>query len=253
MIYERDHFTLSNFEGPLDFLMCLIQKEEIEIYDVPIQELIYQFMLQLNNWEGKLEKGAEFISTAAYLVWLKSKTLLPKHEQDLTKEEPIEDPHFEIIYHLIDYCRFKQAAKELTLRQEKQRSYYFREIAIPEQKKPLGIDHLSLNDLALIFKETINKIVQNKAKIQEENWRVYDKISIIRNMLQKDIAFPFTNLFLKQQLAPEIITTFLAVLELMKIGELVVNRKQLTDTLWIYNKKHSLNLNFLKEENQLKT
>ncbi len=77
MILKQDCFALSNFEGTLDFLVCLIQREEVEIYDVPIQEIIRQFLVQLNEWSKKLEKGAEFVSTVAYLIWLKSKTLLP--------------------------------------------------------------------------------------------------------------------------------------------------------------------------------
>lgn len=235
MILKDDHFTLANFEGPLDFLLCLLQKEEIEIYDVPIQELIQQFICQFDQWEEGLERGAEFIGTAAYLVWLKSKTLLPRHEQEVTEEELIEDPRFEIIHHLIDYCRFKQAAKELTSRQEKQQACYFRGVDIPEWKKPLGIDHVSLEELSQLFKEMISKAAQMKPQIQEENWRVCDKIRIIRRLLQERSSFPFVELFSAQQSRPEMIVIFLAILELMKIGELAVGREQSSATLWIWD------------------
>lgn len=237
MILKNDHFSLTNFEGSLDFLLCLIQREEIEIYDIPIQELIEQFLLQLNrDQEEGLEKGAEFIGTAAYLVWLKSKMLLPRNEQTESEEETIEDPHFEIIHHLIDYCRFKQAAKELTARQEKQQACYFRGIDIPETKKPLGIDHVSLEELSGLFKEMMSKAAQARPLIEEENWRVSDKIRILRRMLQTKSAFPLMEIFSTHQSRAEIIVLFLAVLELMKTGELAVGREQSSAIIQIYAK-----------------
>lgn len=236
---KHDHFALDNFEGSLDFLICLIQREEIEIYDVPIQEIIQQFILQLNKSEESLEKGAEFIGTAAYLVWLKSKTLLPRNEQSEIEEEIVEDPHFEIIHHLIDYCRFKQAAKELSFRQEKQQACYFRGIDAPEWKKPLGIDHVSLEELSQLFKEMMSKAAQITPQIQEENWRVSDKIRSIRLLLKENSTFPFVDLFSTQQSRPEMIVIFLAILELMKIGELAVGREQSSASLWIFAKRES--------------
>lgn len=239
MILKNEHFTLVNFEGSLDFLICLIQKEEIDIYDVSIQELIRQFILQQADEEEGIERGAEFIGIAAYLVWLKSKTLLPCNEQALEMEETVEDPHFEIIHHLIDYCRFKQAAKELASRQEKQQACYFRGIEVPEWKKPLGIDHVSLEELSLLFKEMMSRVVQIKPQIQEENWRVSDKIRIIRSLLQENSNFAFTLLFSPQQSRVEMIVIFLAVLELMKVGELAVGRAQSSASLWIFAKRLS--------------
>ena len=239
MILKNDHFALDNFEGTLDFLLCLIQKEEIDIYDVPIQDLIQQFLLKFIEWEEEgLERGADFIGNASYLVWLKSKTLLPVHEQEsLDLDEAIEDPHFEIIHHLIDYCRFKQAAKELTSRQDKQQSCYFRGIDAPEWKKPLGIDHVSLEELSQLFKEMIERAAQTRPQIEEENWRVGDKIRMLRNLLKESQIIPFTILLLPGKSRPEIIVIFLAILELMKTGELAVGKEQSSGTLVILAKK----------------
>lgn len=235
MILKSDHFALANFEGSLDFLLCLIQREEIEIYDVPIQELIQQFIHQLNNAEKEgLEKGAEFIGAASYLVWLKSKMLLPRNEQTQSVEEEVEDPHFDIIHHLIDYCRFKQSAKELASRQEKQQACYFRGGDAPKWKKPLGIDHVSLEELSELFKEMMGKAAQTTHQIQEENWRVCDKIRILRRMLQERSPFAMAELFSPQQSRLEVVVIFLAVLELMKVGELAVGREQSSGTLSVY-------------------
>lgn len=239
MLLKHDHFALANFEGTLEFLICLIQREEIEIYEVSIQEIIQQFIQQLNQQEEGLEKGAEFIGSAAYLVWLKSKTLLPRNEQDEVEEDIVEDPHFEIIHHLIDYCRFKQAAKELASRQEKQQACYFRGIEAPEWKKPLGIDHVSLEELSQLFKEMILKAAQIKPQIQEESWRVCDKIGIIRRILQEHPHFLLLELFSSQQSRAEMIVIFLAVLELMKIGELAIGREHSSTSLWIFAKEQS--------------
>lgn len=235
MNVKRDHFSLANFEGQLDILICLIQKEEIEIQDIFIQEMIQQFLLHFEQQDQKLDIGAEFIGSAAYLLWLKSKNLLPD-DQQIPEEEPIEDPRFEIIHHLIDYCRFKQAAKELSSRQEKQQSCYFRGIEIPKWKKPLGIDHVSLEELSLLFKEMSSKAIQNKPQIQDENWRVSDKIKAIRILLHERSSFPFINLFHSQQSRAEMIVLFLAVLELMKIGDIIVGRDQASSILWICSK-----------------
>ena len=89
----------------------------------------------LTECEEGLERGAEFIGTASYLVWLKSKTLLPRTEQILDEEETVEDPHFEIIHHLIDYCRFKQAAKELDITPRKATSVLFSRNRCPGMEK----------------------------------------------------------------------------------------------------------------------
>lgn len=238
MILKNDHFALANFEGSLEFLLCLIQKEEIDIYEVPIQDIIQQFIHKLSHLEEEsLEKGAEFIGLASYLVWLKSKTLLPSAEEAPELEEVIEDPHFEIIHHLIDYCRFKQAAKELAVRQEKQQACYFRGIELPEWKKPLGIDHVSLDELSQLFKEMMSRAVQNPPPIQEETWRVSDKMREIRRRLQDRSNFSLGLLLSPQQTRLEIIVIFLAILELMKSGEIAVGREQESKTLLIIPKK----------------
>ena len=134
--------TLENFQGPLELLYHLIQKRELDICELSLVEIIAHFQ------ELPLSLGAEFLGYSASLIWLKSRALLPK-EEDLP-EETIEDPGFEIIHHLIDYCRFKQAAKALHAREEKA---FFREVASQNPKKPLGIDHISLEELAQLFQK----------------------------------------------------------------------------------------------------
>ncbi len=241
MIQKQDHFALENFEGPLEFLLSLIQKDEINIYDVSIQELTQQFLEKLSEWQAHyLEKGAEFVGTAAYLVWLKSKMLLPKQEQTMEEEIPEEDPHFEIIHHLLDYCRFKQAAKELTIRQEQQQACYFRGSHAPEWKKPLGLNDVSLEELSSLFREMMKRSEQSKGLIQEENWRVSDKIRSIRHLLQSQNSFAFETLFAPDKSRLELVVIFLAILELMKLGLAGVGKDSSSSQLIIYAKQEGL-------------
>jgi len=239
---KADHFALDNFEGPIDFLLYLIQKDEIDIYEIPITELIEQFINKLKEWEGKqLDRGAEFIGTASYLVYLKSKMLLPKHEEKIDDDliELEEDPHFEIIHHLIDYCRFKQTTKELLGRQDVQQQLYFRGVHPAEWKKPMGIDHLTLDDLQGLFKEMIAKAAIPIGQIQEENFKVSDKIRLIRNRVKEEGQFLFESLFSSLMSRVELIVIFLAILELMKLGEISVGREKESAVLLVLSKGES--------------
>lgn len=220
---EPEIFTLANFEGPLDFLFHLIQKSEIEIYDIKIQEITQQYADKLTAYlEPNIDQGAEFVGTAAALLWLKSKTLLPKHEQVEAGEEE-SDPRFEIIHQLLDYCRFKQAAKDLNQLETHQGQRYLRgNNALPDIKKNLGIEHLSLTDLATLFKGIMAKAVAQRGHIHEESWKVSDKIKAIRILLKDQQQIDFDLLFSPALAREELIVTFLAVLELMKMGELRV-------------------------------
>jgi segregation and condensation protein A len=231
-------FSLDNFEGTIDFLLSLVQKNEIDIYEVPIQDLIVQFLQKfIKNEEENLEEGAEFVGATAYLIWLKSKKLLPTHEQDpLQLEESFEDPRFEVIHHLIDYCRFKQAAKELTSRQERQQGCYFRGIEPPEWKKPLGIDHVSLEELSDLFKVMIEKASKENPKIHEEHWKVSDKLEFIRLAILQNSPLSLSSLLFPDKSRMEIIIIFLAILELMKSGEVAIGKERETGELMILAK-----------------
>lgn len=242
MVFQRNEtYALKNFEGPIDFLLYLIQKDEIDISDVSIREITQQFLQKLDGWkEGQIDLGAEFISTAAYLVWLKSKSLLPSYDEvELLPEEEREDPNFDVIHHLVDYCRFKEAAKDLSKRHDEQSAYFFRGTGntIPELKKPLGIDHISLEELSGLFKEMMGRANLAKPKIYEENWRVSDKIKVLRGIFKEVVQCKMADLFSLEGSRLEWIVIFLAILELMKIGEIGVGREIATQLIVIFAKK----------------
>ncbi|MCE2982968.1 MAG: segregation/condensation protein A [Parachlamydia sp.] len=217
---SNDRFALNNFEGPLDFLLSLIQKEEINIYDVSIQTLTQQFIHKLQEWEGQtLDKGAEFVGSAAYLVWLKSKTLLPDDKQVEETFIPEEDPRFEIIHHLIDYCRFKQTAKQLALKEEQERHCYFRGLPAHQRKRPLGLDTITLDELTAVFSAIMQRARPETGLIAEEDWKTSDKIACIRLSLRQHPKMPFAALFEKAGSKLECVVIFLALLELLKLGQ----------------------------------
>lgn len=219
---EPEIFSLNYFEGPLDLLWQLINRNEIDIYEISLHEVIRQYLDKsheaLNNG---IDQGAEFIALASSLLWFKSKTLLPQHEQ---QENPIIDeeldPNFEVIHQLIDYCHFKQLGKELAEREHQQSAYYIRGIGQEiEAKKNLGIDHLSLEDLAALFQGILAKTAPRMGTIHEETWKVSDKIKQLKAHLHEEKSIPFERIFSFEKSREELIVTFLALLELMKTGE----------------------------------
>jgi segregation and condensation protein A len=213
-------FALENFEGPLDLLWYLITRQEIDIYQIPIIEITHQYLSKHKQSTENLDHGAEFIALAASFIWFKSKALLPKHEQQQEQnleEDP--DPHFDIIHHLVDYCRFKQAAKDLASLEEQQGVYYARGVEEQDVRKNLGIHHLSLDDLATLFQQILSKSVPQKGIIKEEEWKVSDKIHYLREWLARQKKIDFTMAFNPIMGRMELIVTFLALLEMMKSGE----------------------------------
>ena len=121
-----DTFTLDVFEGPLAFLLHLVQKSEIQICDIPLQEITTQYLKRLQDLVNpSVDNGAEFVGTTAFLLWMKSRKLLPKHEQPLGEEEEL-DPSFEIIHKLLAYCQIKEAAKALGEQEQRQSVYHTR-------------------------------------------------------------------------------------------------------------------------------
>lgn len=221
-LHDSQVFTINHFEGPLDLLWHLIQREEMNIFEISIQEITKQYLEKIKDLDFEVDQGAEFIALASTLVWLKSKELLPMHEQDEQETEEEHDPRFEVIHQLLDYCRFKQAAKELSEREQQQSAYYPRGVEDTEIKKNFGIDHLSLEDLSAMFRQVLSRAAEHKGVICEEVWRVSDKIKMIRGLISKSQRLVFGEIFHAEKSRIELIVTFLALLELMKMGEVKV-------------------------------
>lgn len=229
---EAYSVKLENFEGPLEFLLYLVQKNELDIYDVRLVRIVNQFIEEMKSPD--IDLGAEFVGTLASLLWLKSKMLLPKHEQVGQEDEDGPDPHFDVIHQLIDYCQFKEAGQALVVREKEQNAYFPRGVSGDiEVKKPLGIEHLCLEDLASLFQDVLIKCEANKGQVHEEHFRVSDKIRLIRQIVKSGEKILFTQLFTPEKCKDELIVTFLAILELMKIGEAFVYKDLATQQIFI--------------------
>lgn len=236
MATENKHFILPVFEGSLEFLLSLVQRQEIDLRDIPLLQLVNQFLSKMKCEEDPLECGSEFIAVTSYLVWLKTRLLLPSHEASEEEAEEEEIFRFELIRHLMDYSQFKLAAKNLSERQDKQSAHFVRGVDIPEWKKPLGIDHISLEELSRLFSQMIAKVEgEKKLTIPEESWRVSDKIKWMRHTLEKRGQILFKECFSLAVSKLEMIVIFLALLELMKMGELSVGKESLEEEIWVFN------------------
>ena len=142
---ETPNVSLSNFEGPLDLLLYLIQREEIDVYDIPLHEVTSQFLSELNAATGRLDRGAEFLGSTSFLLLLKSERLLPVLEKS---EREDENTTLTLLKDLIEYCSFKEMAKRLSLVEEKASGHFLRG-KIPEidLKPPLAPISHTIEDL----------------------------------------------------------------------------------------------------------
>lgn len=230
---------LEVFEGPLDLLLHLIDKNKIDIYDIPIVEITNQYMEYIRNMQKEdLNVMSEFLVMAATLLDIKCRMLLPKEETEDGEEE---DPRRELVEQLLQYKMYKYMAYELKDRQTDADMILYKDPTIPEEVKeytePVDLDEL-LGDLTLkklneIFKEVmkrqVDKIdpVRSKfGKIEKEEVTVSDKFTYIHEYMHANRRFSFRQLLEKQKSKMHIVVTFLAILEMMKLGEIRVEQEE---------------------------
>lgn len=241
---------LEAFEGPLDLLLHLIDKEKINIYDIPIVEITEQYMEYVRAMETKdMNVMSEFLVMAATLVNIKSQMLLP--QDDSIPEEEKEDPRRELVERLLEYKMFKYVSDELKDKQIDASKHMFKLATIPEEiadyKEDVNIGDL-LSDLTLaklqeIFKSVIKKQVDKIdpirstfGKIEKEDINLSDKILYIEEYGKLHKKFSFRRLLEKQSSKMEIIVTFLGVLEMMKMGRINIVQDNIFDDISIiYN------------------
>ncbi len=233
------HCSLDNYQGPLECLYQLILKREIDIRDVTLREVAQQFATVIAGPIGQtLEVGAEFVGTMAAMMLLKSRSLLPRQPWSEEDEELEQQVGLEILHALVEYCQIKELAKELSHREEAQSVHYARGyIPAPEAPPPaLGIEHLSLDDFASLFRKVLASAAQMKAHvIEDEEWRVSDKLIYLRHTLGERERLPLEEVFPPDRGRMELIVTFLALLEMLKGGEAEIVRQTATQTIWVHH------------------
>jgi len=239
--FEQNTLILDNFEGPLAFLHYLVQKSELDISEISMQEITDQYLTYLTSTpQHDLNAGAEFIDHTGALIWIKSRMLLPPSSEDDNDESLLQCP-FDIIPQLLEYCRFKDVARELSQKECGQDHHYSRGM-IPSMEdfpKPLGVERIGIDELETLFLELLEKANERETHvIQEEEWRVRDKIEAIRDTLRLESRFHFRDLFSERTCRQEVVVTFLSLLELMKLGELVVVKNCETGTILCMRGEH---------------
>lgn len=208
--------TLPDFNGPIELLLSLIQEKEIHAENVSLISILEQY-IDLSSED--IDMGAEFISSASTLLFLKSRALLPEDPLPEDEDKGSSLNKQEAIMALIEYVKFKKAGEDLCVKDKELSNLFTRGlVGSTEWTKPLGVEHLSLDDLGLLFKGLMEKRAGDTQTIYEEVWRVSDKITFIKRELTLSKTLSFFSLFLVNQSKQEWIVTFLAILELMKLG-----------------------------------
>jgi segregation and condensation protein A len=239
-------FKLEAFEGPLDLLLHLIDKNKVNIYDIPIVVITEQYLEYIRQMETKnLEIMSEFLVMAATLINIKSKMLLPVEEDD---EEESLDPRQELVDRLLQYKMYKYISEELKDREMDASRVLFKPATIPQEiadyKEDIDVDEL-LSDLTLsrlheIFKSIVKKQVDKIDPIRSKFGRIErEEINLSQKFVQIQefgllhTTFSFRNLIEAQSTRMEVIVTFLGVLELIKIGRIQIDQECLFDDIII--------------------
>lgn len=237
---------LQIFEGPLDLLLHLLDKNKVNIYDIPIVEITNQYMEYIAEMKRQdLNILSEFLVMAATLVDIKSKMLLPRTEEDVEEEE---DPRNELVQQLLEYKMYKCMSYELKDRQMLAEKVMYKEPTIPDEilafEEPVDLEEL-VSDITLaklneifksIMKKQVDKIdpVRSKfGKIQKEEVSVEEKMDYLENYALSHKHFSFRGLLEAQSSKVEIIVTFLAILELMKMGKIIISQEKIFDDIKI--------------------
>ena len=236
---------LEAFEGPLDLLLHLIEKNKVNIYDIPIVEITNQYMEYLREMERRssLESMSEFLVMAATLLKIKSRMLLPKEEKE---EEG--DPREELVQRLMEYKMYKYAAGELKdLTVDAEKVFYKPETIPPEIKdyvEPVCpseiVGDVTLEKLNQVFlmvmrrkKDREDPVRSRFGKIEKEKYKVEDRMRDVRSQIRGLKRINFRTLLDIQPTKEMVIVTFLAVLELMKTGQITVSQEKNFDEIYM--------------------
>jgi segregation and condensation protein A len=215
---------LEIFEGPLDLLLYLVKKEEVDIYDISLERITQQYLEFMEAFKAlDLELAGEFLVMASNLLYLKSRSLLPVDQQPPEAEAEEDDPRWELIRQLVEYKKFKEAAAALGHREALQNSVFARMADGTESppERPLG--EVSIFDLINAFNKVLKRLApatEDLREIFEENFTVSDKIDLIMKMTNGGVPLKFSELFANAAARAEIVVTFLALLELVRLKQL---------------------------------
>ena len=240
---KKYSIRLDNFQGPLDLLCYLIDKNKMNIYDVNLNEIADQYIAYLNAMEKmNLEIASEFVVMASTLLYLKSKKLLPKQEE---KEEEITEE--ELIKRIIEYKKFKEISKVLKENYNLFSDRFFKDqeqIKLPKQKLEKNYDSSKIPEIysALVERNSV-KMNQNAKNIQRiaivDKYTVSEKVKEMYNILTKQKKFIFNKLFtISKHEKQEVVTAFSGLLEMSKTNEVQTEQERLFGDILVEKRKN---------------
>lgn len=237
---------LEVFEGPLDLLLHLIDKNKVDIYDIPIVEITNQYMEYIQEMQKKdLNVMSEFLLMAATLLDIKCRMLLPA---EVNEEGEEEDPRQELVEQLLQYKMYKYMSYELRDRQMDGERLMFKQETLPDEIKeyqePVNLDVLldgvTLSKLNQIFQDIIKRqndkidpVRSSFGKIEKEEVTVEEKMDFLDTYITTHKRFSFSDLLKKQKTKVQTVVTFLAILEMMKMGKISVVQERTFDDIMI--------------------
>jgi len=222
---ETDYkVKLEVFEGPLDLLLFLIKRDEIDIYEISIERITRQYLEYLQAFkELNIEVAGEFMVMAANLIYMKSRSLLPVDQQPPDEEAEEDDPRWGLIRQLIEYKKFKEVAADLHVRELEQQRRFAR---IGNGNSELAMAPIRLGDVGIFqlinaFQNVIRRIEarQDLQEIFEEQFTVSEKIDLILRRIADGNRLRFSELFQAVSSRVEVVVTFLALLELIRLKQ----------------------------------
>lgn len=240
---------LEAFEGPLDLLLHLIEKNKVDIYDIPIVEITEQYLDYIKAMETEdMNVMSEFLVMAATLLDIKCRMLLPK---EVNEEGEEEDPRAELVQKLLEYKMYKYMAYELKDRQMDAEKTWFKERTMPKEiedyRPPIDMETLlgdaNLGKLQELFKmvmrrqeDKIDPVRSTFGKIEKDEIDMDVKTAYVEEYIKHHRTFSFMELMEKQHSKMEVIVTFMVILEMMKMGKITIIQKNTFDDIWITSK-----------------
>jgi len=237
-IEPRYHVRLPVFDGPMELLLHLIRKNEVDIYDIPIAEITRQYLETLDLMEElNIDLASEFLVMAATLIHIKSKMLLPPPHEDGTTDELGEDPRNDLVARLLEYERYKEAAQQLHQQEEVRGAIWIRpEEAMRALEGTNGHDEtpadglvdVDLFELFSAFREVLGRLRQRVDLVYEREFiSIEEMIDRLKERLSPGSQSTFFDLFDQAHDRATVIVTFLAVLELTRLREIRIFQQNL--------------------------
>ena len=231
---------LEVFEGPLDLLLYLIKRDEVDIYEISIERITKQYLEYMEAFQVlNIEVAGEFIVMAANLLYIKSRMLLPKDQQMAEVDAEEDDPRWELIRQLIEYKKFKEAAAHLRHREQAQEALFPRgpsALDARDKEANLSLEDVGIFDLINAFQKVLRRLESRREDLREifaENFTVADKIEVLLRMTSSGVPLRFEECFASAATRTEIVVTFLALLELIRLKQLRVRQEEPFGEIWI--------------------